>query len=209
MSGSRTFLSLLVLLAGCASAGGPPPTAPPDAGRRVVAEHGAVASANPLASEAGVEILEAGGNAVDAAVATAFAIGVVEPQMSGVGGSGAMTVWLQGEARAEFLDFYAAQNAATFRAALEAGTLATGRPQPGDLRVVGVPGSVAGLLAAHERFGKLPRAQVMAPAIRLAEEGFPVNQVLGEFILADSAKVLRFPASRDLVFPNGKPPGSR
>ncbi len=207
----RSCFVLTVLLAACASPGGFAPTAPPDTGRRVVAEHGAVSSANPLASEAGVSILQAGGNAVDAAVATAFAIGVVEPQMSGMGGSGAMTIWLQKEGRAEYIDFYAAQNADTYQAAFDAGRIATGRPKPGDLRIVGIPGNVAGLLAAHERFGRLPRAQVMAPAIRLAEQGYPVNQVLADFILEDSAKVFRFDASRQLLWPGGKPlsPGDR
>ena len=106
-------------LTGCASGAGPrlTPTAPPDAGKRVVAENGAVTSANPLASEAGLAMLQAGGNAVDAAVATAFAIGVVEPQMSGLGGGGAMTIWLQSERRVEYIDFYPAQNAETFRTA--------------------------------------------------------------------------------------------
>ncbi|HKJ02447.1 MAG TPA: gamma-glutamyltransferase, partial [Longimicrobiales bacterium] len=114
----RSRLStLVVLLAACAAPVGVPPTTPPDMGRRVVAEHGAVSSASPFASEAGLAILQAGGNAVDAAVATAFAIGVAEPYMSGVGGSGAMILWLQDEGRAEFLDFYAAQNADTWAAA--------------------------------------------------------------------------------------------
>jgi len=212
MNHSRRSLSALtLLLVACDSSGGIPPTAPPDTGRRVVAEHGAVSSANPLASEAGVAMLQAGGNAVDAAVATAFAIGVVEPQMSGIGGSGAMTIWLQNEGRAEFLDFYAAQDADSWQPAIEEGRITLGRPAPGDLRVVGVPGDVAGLLAAHERFGRLSRAQVMAPAIRLAEEGYPVNQTLGDFILEDSAKVFLFEPSRRLLWPEGKPlaPGDR
>ncbi|MDP2956801.1 MAG: gamma-glutamyltransferase family protein [Longimicrobiales bacterium] len=207
----RSISVLVVLLAACASPGGIPPTAPPDLGRRVVAEHGAVSSANPLASEAGVAMLQAGGNAVDAAVATAFAVGVVEPQMSGIGGSGAMTIWMQQEGRAEFLDFYAAQNADTYRAAFESGRIPTERSGPGDLRIVGIPGNVAGLLAAHERFGRLQRAQVLAPAIRLAEEGFPVNQVMAEFILSSSEKIARFEPSQRLLVPGGKAlsPGQR
>src|SRR5690606_7537617 len=159
-------------LAGCgAGAGGavqaPAPTLAPDAEKRVVARNGVVSAAHPLAAEAGVEMLRAGGNAVDAAVATAFAIGVVEPMMSGVGGGGGMLIWLQDERRAEYVDFYSAARATAWRGPL---------PDTGaaSLRDVGVPGAVAGLLEAHERFGRLSRAQVMAPAIRLAEQGFPV-----------------------------------
>ncbi len=166
---------------------------------RIEAAHGAVASANALASEAGVEILKEGGNAVDAAVATAFAIGVVEPQMSGLGGSGAMTIWMEKEGRPYYIDFYAAQNAARMKTA-------TG-PRTGDtdLRVVGIPGDVAGLLAAHERFGRLTRAQVMAPAIRLAENGFPLGQILAGFVAADSAKLHRFPEATAQWWPEGHP----
>lgn len=203
--------TLLLLCAACASPAAIAPTAPPDTGRRVVAEHGAVTSASPLASEAGVAMLQAGGNAVDAAVATAFAVGVTEPYMSGIGGSGAMTIWMQREGRAEFLDFYAAQNADTWAAAIAAGRIPEGRPGPTDLRIVGIPGNVAGLLAAHERFGKLPRAQVLAPAIRLAEEGFPVSQVMAEFIVSSEEKISRFESSKQLLMPGGKllAPGDR
>jgi gamma-glutamyltranspeptidase/glutathione hydrolase len=208
---TRCGFPVIVLVAACASPDGVPSTAPPDAGRRVVAEHGAVASASPYASEAGVAVLEAGGNAVDAAVATAFAIGVVEPHMSGLGGSGAMTIWLQAEGRAEFLDFYAAQNADTWRAAFESGGLPAEQTGPEDLRVVGIPGNVAGLLAAHERFGRLSRGEVLAAAIRLAEEGFPVNQVMAEFVLSAEEKIARFDASRGLLWPGESPltPGDR
>lgn len=198
-------------LVACSPPHGLPTTPPPDRGRRVVAEHGAVSSASPYASDAGVEILRAGGNAIDAAVATAFAIGVAEPQMSGIGGSGAMTIWLQDEGRAEFIDFYAAQNADSWAAAFASGRMPVERTGPGDLRIVGVPGDVAGLLAAHERYGRLPRARVMEPAIRLAEAGFPVNQVLAEFILSSREKLGRFDASMALMMPGGTPlaPGDR
>jgi gamma-glutamyltranspeptidase / glutathione hydrolase len=217
-------LALLVLLApaGCASAPGSRTVpleaaahgvgtgsaavgAPADAGRRIVAARGAVTSANALASEAGLAMLRAGGNAIDAAVATAFAIGVVEPQMSGLGGSGALLLWRQADARVDYLDFYAMQNAASFRGH-------TGAASGGgvDMRIVGVPGSVAGLLEAHERYGRLERAHVLAPAIRLAEEGFPIGQVLAQFIRSDSAKLHRFPASHAHLWPGGRalPPGA-
>jgi gamma-glutamyltranspeptidase / glutathione hydrolase len=174
-------------------------TAPADLGKRVHAQRGAVTSANALASEAGLAMLRAGGNAIDAAVATAFAIGVVEPQMSGLGGSGAMLIWQQAAARTEYLDFYAMQNADSFDGRTD------DEPAPVDMRIVGIPGSVAGLLEAHERHGSLPLAQVMAPAIRLAEEGFPVGQVLAQFIRSDSAKLHRFAESHGRMWPDGTP----
>ncbi|MCK7504055.1 MAG: gamma-glutamyltransferase [Desulfobacterales bacterium] len=148
---------------------------------------------------------------MDAAVATAFAVGVAEPYMSGVGGSGAMTIWLQKEGRAEFLDFYAAQNADTWAAALESGRITEQSTGPADLRIVGIPGQVAGLLAAHEKYGRLTRAQVLAPAIRLAEEGFPVHQVMAEFILSSEEKIARFAPSQRILMPGGKAlaPGDR
>lgn len=195
----RCTLSVF-LLTGCAASTAPAPlsVSPADAGKRAVGEHGAVASANPLASEAGLAILQAGGNAVDAAVATAFAIGVVEPQMSGLGGGGAMLVWRADERQAAYLDFYPMQPVERFRGR-------TGYDDDGDLRIVGVPGNVAGLLAAHERFGRLPREQVMAPAIRLAEHGFPVGQILASFIESDSAKLARFDEGFARMWPARRP----
>jgi gamma-glutamyltranspeptidase/glutathione hydrolase len=196
-----TGLGLAVVLAGCGQGTGAVATLAPDLGKRVVAEHGVVASAHPRASEAGLEILQQGGNAVDAAVAAAFAIGVVEPEMSGLGGSGAMLVWTQQPRQADFLDFYASQPIAAFRAAQ-----AAGRDSTAPLRVVGVPGLVAGLLAAQERFGRLTRAQAMAPAIRLAEEGFPMYPVLRYMIERDTAGLRKDPVAAALYLPGGRPP---
>jgi gamma-glutamyltranspeptidase/glutathione hydrolase len=193
-------LGAAVLLAGCGQGTGPVATLAPDLGKRVVAPHGVVASAHPRASEAGLEILRQGGNAVDAAVATAFAIGVVEPEMSGLGGSGAMLVWTQQLRRADYLDFYASQPIAAFRAAQ-----AVGRDSMAPLRVVGVPGLVAGLLAAQERLGRLTRAQVMAPAIRLAEEGFPMYPVLRSMIERDTADLRKDSVAAALYLRGGRP----
>ncbi len=203
---------------------------PADEQNRVEARNGVVTSANGLASEAGLEMLRAGGNAVDAAVATAFAIGVVEPQMSGLGSSGAAVVWMKKEGKPAYLDFYAAQPADSWRGHTEPAPApgaapaqgrgqqgqpapvpgqeqsgAPGRPVPGDLRVVGIPGGVAGLLTLHEKFGALTREQVLAPAIRLAEGGFPVGQILAEFINTGAAKMKPFPKAYALYFPDGKP----
>src|SRR5690606_4659088 len=121
-----------------------------------------------------------------------------EPQMSGLGGGGAMLIWLEAEGRAEYLDFYAAQDAASFVGARDTTRRA-------DLRIVGIPGDVAGLLLPHERYGRLSRAAVMAPAIRLAEEGFPVNQILSQMIARDSAKLHRFDDARAMFWPEGRP----
>jgi len=179
----------------------PAATLAPDLGKRAVGSNGMVSSAHPLASEAGLTVLRDGGNAVDAAVATAFAIGVVEPEMSGVGGSGAMLAWIAKDHRAEFLDFYAAQPIASFRAAN-----AVGRDSTTPMRVVGVPGNVAGLLLAQERFGRLTRAQVMAPAIRLAEDGFPMYEVLASMIARDSAGLARDSVGRSIYLKDGRVP---
>lgn len=182
----------------CAPASAPLRTLAPDLGKRLVATHGIVTSAQPLASEAGVEILRQGGNAVDAAVATAFAIGVVEPEMSGLGGGGAMLVWKQTERRADYVDFYSSQPVAAF---IAAGATAPDSSAP--LRGTAVPGEVAGLLAAHERFGRLPRAAVLAPAIRIAEHGYPLYQVLSTMIDLDSTRMGRDSVARGLFWPGG------
>lgn len=188
----------LALLAACAPRGqSTAAILAPDLGKRLEAAHAVVTSAHPRASEAGVEMLRKGGNAVDAAVATAFAVSVGEPQMSGLGGGGSMLIWLQAEQRAEYVDFYSAQRPASWRGLVTADGART------DLRDVAIPGEVAGLLAAHERYGRLSRAEVMEPAIRLAEEGYPVNQILAQMIEGDSVKLSRYPSSLALFFPGG------
>jgi gamma-glutamyltranspeptidase / glutathione hydrolase len=198
----RAAVLALAALCGCAAVAPPPPTAAPDLGKRAVAERGMVASAHPLASEAGLEMLRAGGNAVDAAVAAAFAVGVVEPMMSGIGGSGGLMIWDQRSQRAEYLDFYAVAPAGV-APGLDRGA------HPA--RIVAVPGAVAGLLEAHERFGRLTREQVTAPAIRIAEEGFAVGPLLARTIAADSIKLTRYPDAQRIFWPDHRPlaPGER
>ena len=216
---------VLLLAVNCATTAAPPARAgqpmaaaapsglvsPVDEGRRAMARDGMVSSANGLASDAGVAMLQAGGNAIDAAVATAFALGVVEPQMSGLGGSGAAMVWLAGRGRPVYLDFYAAQFVDSWRGsqALKAGP-AEGAPDARDLRTVGIPGEVAGLLALHEQHGTVTREQLLAPAIRLAEDGYPVGKILADFIADNEAKLKPYPSAMELYFPGGRPvrPGS-
>ena len=134
-----------------------------------------VVSDNELATQAGMEILKRGGNAIDAAVATAFALGVVDPASSGMGGGGFMVIYQTKERKAHALDFRETAPAATHR------NLYTkkGRPVPSlslnGALAVAVPGQVAGLTEALKRFGSLPLATVMAPATRYATEGFPAH----------------------------------
>jgi gamma-glutamyltranspeptidase/glutathione hydrolase len=152
------------------------------------AEHGMVTSLHPLASAAGLEMLKAGGNAIDAAVATAFAIGVVEPFMSGVGGVAALvfrdgttgkTVVVDGSSVAP----KAARDDTFDLAPLgKQGGLYGWRGTVGDAANLGfrapiVPGMPGAMLHAQKKYGsgKLSRQQVLAPAIRLAEEGFPID----------------------------------
>jgi gamma-glutamyltranspeptidase / glutathione hydrolase len=176
----------------------PLPSTGPDIGKRFVGEHGVVASGNPYASDAGVEVLRQGGNAVDAAVAATFAIGVVEPMMSGLGAGGGMLIWRQGNARADYLDFYSAAGAAG------ADSVRTMTGSRISARGAAIPGAVAGLLAAHAKYGKLSRAAVMAPAIRLAREGYTANSLLAREVLADSLKIQHSEGARAAFMPNGK-----
>ena len=134
-----------------------------------------VVSDHEWATQAGMEILEQGGNAVDSAVATAFALAVVDPASSGLGGGGFMVLYEAKEKKAHVLDFVEVSPAATQREIYEE----DGRFQPQRLvtggKAVAVPGTVGGLVEALKRFGSLPLGTVMAPAIRYAESGFPVT----------------------------------
>jgi len=142
-----------------------------------VFEHAAVAADQPVASQAGLAMLEAGGNAVDAAVAASFALSIVRPYSCGIGGGGFMVIRFNGDA-----DHASKSFAIDFRETSPARVGADYYQSRDDLAstrggsAVGVPGSVAGLLRALERFGSLDRATVLAPAIAAAEEGFVVDE---------------------------------
>ncbi len=148
--------------------------------RAAVYTGGAVASDHPLAAEAGAEILRAGGNAVDAAVASAFVLSVVEPYACGIGGGGFMVLHLPDDPRTDApgdalrlaIDFRETAPAAVTPDYFE-GQGAEASRFGG--KAVAVPSMVAGLLSAHERFGALDRASVLAPAIRAATDGFPAS----------------------------------
>jgi gamma-glutamyltranspeptidase / glutathione hydrolase len=141
----------------------------------VHAQHAMVVSAHDLASRAGVEIMQAGGNAVDAAVATGFALAVVHPAAGNIGGGGFMLIRMA-DGQTHFIDYREkAPSAATRDMYLDAqGKVIKGASEYG-YKAIGVPGSVAGMVYAEQKYGKLTLKQVMAPAIRLAYEGYALT----------------------------------
>ncbi len=168
---------------------------------------GAVSSAVPSATDAGLEILRAGGNAADAAVATALALAVVHPQAGNLGGGGFAVVRFKD--RVETLDF---RETAPAEATPNMFLDSRGEPKPEASLVgplaAGVPGSPAGLYELHERYGRLEWRAVVAPALRLARGGFVVTRRLEE-ALAESADLLRrFPETEAVWFPGGRPPAA-
>ncbi len=190
-------LALLTATAHLLAAQAPAPTVGPDLGKRVVADHGVVAAGNAYASDAGLEMLRQGGSAIDAAVATAFALGVTEPMMSGLGAGGGLLYYDAKTKHAEYLDFYSASGSIVDLGLRS--TTSTATP-----RGVGIPGAVRGLLAAHARYGKLPVAAVLAPAIRLAGEGYTANALLAREV-AVSIEKLSATGAKAIFLPGGKP----
>lgn len=161
-----------------------------------------VATDEPLGSAAGVEILKRGGNAVDAAVAIAFALAVVEPAAGNIGGGGFMLV-RSGDGRTSFFDY---REVAPRRASRDM-YIGPGGKLDKEASVIGyrsvaVPGTVAGLELALKTCGTMKLAEVMAPAIRLAEDGFPVSEKLARELTAHRARLEKFSASQR-IFLNG------
>ena len=139
----------------------------------LTAPHGMVVSDHRLASAVGRDVMRNGGNAVDAAVATALALAVVHPSAGNLGGGGFMMIRLA-DGRAVALDFREKAPAAATR------DMYVAKPQDSTVgyRAVGVPGTPAGLWTAHERYGKLPWKALVEPAVRLARDGFPLSREL-------------------------------
>jgi gamma-glutamyltranspeptidase/glutathione hydrolase len=155
-----------------------------------------VTAAHPLASQAGVMILQAGGNAIDAAIASAFAISVLEPYSAGIGGGGFLLIYDAETREVRSLDFRErAPIAATPNMYLDA----NGEPIPDSRsghRAVAVPGTVAGLYEAHQRYGQLPWAEVVQPAIDLAASGFEVSDRFVQSLNWRASVLLSNPAAR-------------
>jgi gamma-glutamyltranspeptidase/glutathione hydrolase len=172
----------------------------------VVTSRGMVTAMHPQAARVGLQILQKGGNAVDAAVGTAFALGVVEPSMSGAAGHGAMVIQTS-DNTTEIIDF-------TTRAPAAAHENLYVEEEPTSntigYRAIPVPGATAGLMAALERHGTMEPEDVLAPAIRLADEGFEVDWYVSMMITAHMRKLIRFPESRKTFLVDGiRPPAPR
>lgn len=166
---------------------------------------GMVVSAHPLASEAGLMMLQQGGNAVDAAVASTLAISVVEPFSAGIGGGGFLLFFEAEAGQMHSLDFRErAPLAATETMYLDE----LGEPEPraslDGHRAVGVPGTVAGLVEVHQRYGVLPWEEVVEPALRLAEDGFAVHQRFVDAVERRQEVLLANPAAREVFTREGE-----
>jgi gamma-glutamyltranspeptidase/glutathione hydrolase len=168
-----------------------------------------VVSADPLASAAGVAILKKGGNAIDAAVATTFAISVVEPFSAGIGGGGFLLVGFPPQDTTsaytiQALDFRErAPKAATRDMYLDKEGNVIPRASLDGHLAAGVPGTVAGLYTVHRYFGQLPWNQVLEPAIRLAEEGFRVGDYFVNSVQRRQAVIKQNPAARAIFTKDG------
>jgi gamma-glutamyltranspeptidase/glutathione hydrolase len=168
---------------------------------------GAVASAAPAATEAGLDVLRAGGNAVDAAVATALALAVVHPSAGNLGGGGFAVLRFGNEVKT--LDFReTAPAGATENMYLDE----KGEPRPDASRVgplaAGVPGSPVGLFELHRAHGRLSWSEVVAPALGLAREGFVVTRRLERSLAASAEMLVKFPETAAVWLPGGHPPAA-
>ncbi|MBP7324758.1 MAG: gamma-glutamyltransferase [Alicycliphilus sp.] len=172
----------------------------------VVASNGMVASEQELASRIGLDILKSGGNAVDAAVAMGFALAVALPNAGNIGGGGFMMVHDAKTGKSVALDF---REVAPAKATRDMYLDAQGKVIDGKSLythyAVGVPGTVAGMEHALKRWGTLPLSRVVAPAVALADKGFPVSETLAKILQQEQKTMGRWPATQAIFWKNGAP----
>ncbi|MHB1264388.1 MAG: gamma-glutamyltransferase [Gemmatimonadaceae bacterium] len=174
-------------------------------GRATFAPSTMMVSDAPLASAAGVETLQRGGNAVDAAVAVGFALAVVYPEAGNIGGGGYMVIRMA-DGRTAALDYReVAPLAASRDMYLDSLGTMTDRSLNGPL-ASGVPGAVAGLLAAHRAYGRLTLPEVLAPALRYAEEGFEVDSALARSLGRAQGRIMKYAGGPLPFYPGGAAP---
>ena len=172
----------------------------------VIAKNGMVASEQELATQIGVDILKAGGNAVDAAVAVGFALAVALPNAGNIGGGGFMMVHDASSGKDIALDFReVAPRGASRNMYLDASGKVIDGKSLFTHYAVGVPGTVAGMTHALSRWGSMPLAKVMAPAIALADKGYPVSVTLAKTLDQEKKNMGRWPATQAVFWRNGAP----
>ena len=178
-------------------------SAPLWAAQPVRARHGMVVTHERHATEAGLKVLESGGNAIDAAVAVGFALAVTHPYAGNLGGGGFMLIRLA-DGRTTFLDFRErAPGAASRNMYLDASGKATQDSIVG-YRASGVPGSVSGFEYASKKYGRKPWADVVRPAVELASKGFPISYAQAQSFQTASRLLSRFPESNRIFLRGGK-----
>ncbi|TPG46203.1 gamma-glutamyltransferase [Rhodanobacter glycinis] len=209
LSLSHALLSMLLVAGTAVAADGTPNAASPvhPSSMQQRPGHAAIASANFLATNAGLEVLAHGGNAFDAAIAVASTLSVVEPESSGIGGGFMAVLHRAKDGHDVFIDAREAAPAAVDRKAY---LNADGSPNrdtalKGPLSA-GIPGEPAGLALIAKRYGRLPLQQSLAPAIRIARDGFKPDSRLRNAIAEEQKDLQRWPASVAKYLPNGKSP---
>jgi gamma-glutamyltranspeptidase/glutathione hydrolase len=173
------------------------------AAQPVHARHAMVVTVEQHATDAGVAVLQAGGNAVDAAVAVGFALAVTHPSAGNIGGGGFMLVRFAG-GRSTFIDF---RERAPEKASRDMYLDASGKPTEDSVvgyRAAGVPGSVRGFEYASKKYGRKPWADVVAPAVALAETGFPVSYGFARSLHGSAERLGRFPETKRIFLRDGK-----
>lgn len=168
-------------------------------GDPVVGKGGMAATANPYATDIAVKILQNGGNAIDAAVAASFMLGVVEPDASGLGGGGGMLIYIKAEDKFYYLNFY--PKSGSKEEVKQYRSLGS----KNDQNVVCVPGQVDGLITAVEKFGSKPLAELILPSAEMAENGFPLDNIVAQIILDNFELVSKYPSSAEIYFNEGFP----
>lgn len=171
----------------------------------VIAQHGMAATSQPLATQVALDILKAGGSAIDAAIAANALLGLVEPTGNGIGGDLFAIVW---DAETKRLYGLNASGRSPYSLSYEYFTEnnMTSIPSHGPLPV-SVPGCVDGWFELHAKFGKLSMQEILAPAIQYAEQGFPVSEVIAYYWQRNARILEQFPGFSEIFMPDGKTPG--
>ncbi len=171
-----------------------------------IAANGMAATSQPLATQVAIDMLQAGGSAIDAAIAANAMLGLVEPTGCGIGGDLFAIVWEPEEKQLHGLNGSGRSPANLTRAEFERAGY-TSIPSRGVLPV-SVPGCVDGWFTLHERFGKLSMKEVLAPAIRYAREGAPITEVIAHYWELNARSLQEFPGFREVFMPGGRTPAT-